>query len=158
MLKRGLRIVALGGVSTFALTACGSGGQAIPVKSAGDQMSFGVAMAQRGLWSEAQFRFERASRSSRDVGVLNNLAVASEALGQFDEALKYYQEALALAPSDPDVRNNYNRFVSFYESFRVTEEGQETEAEDQETAPPGTATGAAAEDDTAEPNQGGMPR
>lgn len=151
MLKRSLRIVTLCGVSTLTLTACGSGGQTIPVKSAGDQMSFGVAMAQRGLWSEAQFRFEQASRSSRDVGILNNLAVASEALGQFDEALKYYQEALALAPSDPDVRNNYNRFVSFYESFRVTEEVEETE-------PPADSTGEDAEDESAEPNQGGMTR
>ena len=126
MMRRGLLL----GIAVLTLVGCGSGGQAPPIKSAGNQVAFGVNMAQRGLWSEALFRFERASEARRDFEVLNNLAVASEALGQFDQALEYYQEALALAPSDPELRNNYNRFVSFYESFRVQEEASEEESSD----------------------------
>ncbi len=133
MIGRGLLIL----MAALGLVGCGSGGQKVaPLQSAGDQLEFGVAMAQRGLWSEALFRFEQASSSRRDVRVLNNLAVASEALGRFDEALEYYQEALQMAPSDPEVRNNYNRFVSFYESFRVEV------AEDDESSEDPAASGA----------------
>lgn len=109
----------------LALTlACGSGGAAVPVAAPQPQtqMDFGVAMAQRGLWSEALFRFQQADRESPgDPKVLNNLAVAYEATGQFDKALASYQAALQVAPENHDLRRNYARFVEFYQSFRPPE-------------------------------------
>jgi Tfp pilus assembly protein PilF len=87
--------------------------------SASQQLAFGVSMAQRGLWSEALFRFERAHRlDPSSFRVLNNLAVAYEANGRFDEALATYRRALAIDPANRDLRRNYARFVEFYQSFR----------------------------------------
>ena len=89
-------------------------------------MEFGVTMAQRGLWSEALFRFQQADRESPgDPKVLNNLAVAYEATGQYDKALASYKEALQVAPENRDLRRNYARFVEFYQSFRPQEETPE---------------------------------
>jgi hypothetical protein len=100
------------------LAACG--GNPSP-HTAEAQMRFGVRMAERGLWSEAWFRFDqaRALGAGNDPQVLNNLAVASEALGRFDDALEYYRRALGLAPGNSDLKNNYDRFVGFYEAFRA---------------------------------------
>jgi Flp pilus assembly protein TadD len=90
-----------------------------------DQLSFGVQMARQGLWSEALFRFERArSVDPNNPKVLNNVAVALEAAGRYDEALETYRKALELAPGNRDLRDNYARFSDFYESFRPVEEGE----------------------------------
>jgi len=86
-------------------------------------MDFGVEMAQRGLWNEALFRFQRArSLSPGNPRVLNNLAVAYEATGQFDEALTAYQQALQASPDNRELRRNYARFVEFYQAYRPPEE------------------------------------
>jgi len=116
-------------VPLLALTvACGSSGGAVTVAAPQptSQMEFGVTMAQRGLWSEALFRFQQADRESPgDPKVLNNLAVAYEATGQYDKALASYKEALQVAPENRDLRRNYARFVEFYQSFRPQEETPE---------------------------------
>lgn len=94
--------------------------------TAEQQLAFGVSMAQRGLWSEALFRFERAHQlDPSSFRVLNNLAVAYEANGRFDEALATYRRALALDPANRELRRNYARFVEFYQSFRPEEAVEE---------------------------------
>jgi len=101
-------------------------------------MSFGVDMARRGLWSEALFRFQQAERlEPSNPRVYNNLAVASEALGRFEDAQRYYQEALRLAPGDQDLRRNYARFIEFYQSYAAGKEPAEGEAPE---APPGESS------------------
>ncbi len=121
-----VRLVSLALVAVLAWAGCGSA-HGSPA-TAESQLRFGVQMAQRGLWSEAFFRFQQAQRmeGGNDAKVLNNLAVASEALGKFDQALDFYKQALRLAPGDADLKANYDRFVSFYESFRARgdKEGQ----------------------------------
>ncbi|HXT20480.1 MAG TPA: tetratricopeptide repeat protein, partial [Thermoanaerobaculia bacterium] len=101
------------------LVSCGSS-HGSPV-TADSQTAFGVRMAARGLWSEAFFRFQQAQRleGGNSPRLLNNLAVASEALGKFDQALDYYKQGLQQAPGDRELKANYDRFVSFYESFRA---------------------------------------
>lgn len=99
------------------------------------QLEFGVEMAQRGLWSEALFRFKQANRiDPENPSVYNNLAVAHEALGLFDEALTLYRKGLELSPQDKGLRNNYARFLDFYRRFRPEEEddkeGGESPSED----------------------------
>jgi Tetratricopeptide repeat len=124
-----VRLVSLALVLALPMASCGSS-HGSPV-TADSQIRFGAEMADKGLWSEAYFRFQQAQRISgtNDAKVLNNLAVASEALGKFDQALAYYKQALALAPGDPDLKGNYDRFVSFYESFRARgEEGKNGKA------------------------------
>ncbi len=96
--------------------ACGS---TLPQESAKSQLSFGAQMAQRGLWNEALFRFRQAEQlGSGNPRVWNNLAVAYEATGNYEEALKSYRRALELAPGDLQIKKNYARFVEFYQSFK----------------------------------------
>ena len=86
------------------------------------QLSFGVQMAKRGLWSEALFRFKQAAR--KDPGnprILNNMAVAYEALGNFEKALDRYQEAIRSDPGNRELKRNYSRFVEFYRAFKPAE-------------------------------------
>ena len=120
-------VLALIALSSLTLASCG--GQVNPEKSDA-QLAFGIKMAKRGLWSEALFRFRQAER--REPGnprILNNMAVAYEALGQFELALDYYQRALKASPADGELRRNYSRFVEFYRNFRA-----ETGAEGEEGA------------------------
>ena len=57
-------------------------------KEARLQMRFGVDMARRGSWKEAQYRFERAlAVAPQDAQVLNNLAVAYENNGHYVRAM-----------------------------------------------------------------------
>jgi len=87
--------------------------------SADAQIDFGVDMARRGLWNEALFRFQAAEQlEPGSFRVLNNLAVAYEATGQFEQALDAYQRALRMEPSNKELRRNYSRFIEFYQSFK----------------------------------------
>ena len=98
---------------------CGSAPATAPGKL-GDQLRFGIEMAQRGLWNEAMFRFEQArALEPRDRRVLNNLAVSYEAVGRFDDALATYKTALEAAPGDRKLRQNYTRFLEFYQNFKI---------------------------------------
>jgi len=93
--------------------------------TAAEQLKFGVDMARRGLWSEALFRFKQADRiEPNNAKILNNLAVAYEATGQFDEALALYRRALESHPSDRELRRNYTRFIEFYQSYKPEGEGE----------------------------------
>src|SRR2546426_352507 len=56
------------------------------------EMRFGAEAAQRGLWREAAFRWEKILKNDPDnARAHNNLAVAYESLGQFDRARKEYE-------------------------------------------------------------------
>jgi tetratricopeptide (TPR) repeat protein len=110
-------LAALSGFSAAAARGSNPGLPADP--SLGQQIRFGVDMAERGLWSEALFRFEQAARlAPDDAQVLGNIAVSYEAIGRFDDALAAYKKALAAAPDNRDLKRNYARFIEFYQSFR----------------------------------------
>ena len=86
-------------------------------KEAGEQVKRGYKAAKRGYWQEALFRFERANElTPKEPRILNNIAIALEASGRFEEAMVVYQTALAVAPNDRVVRENYSRFQEFYEA------------------------------------------
>ena len=105
-------------LASAALVGCGSSAPPA-VATTASQVDFGIQMAERGLWSEALFRFEQERREHPEsVRALNNLAVSYEALGRFDEALAIYREALDVSPDSRALRQNYTRFLEFYQSFR----------------------------------------
>ncbi|HVS33550.1 MAG TPA: tetratricopeptide repeat protein [Thermoanaerobaculia bacterium] len=82
--------------------------------AAGTQEQFGVRMAKMNLWREALFRFQRVVEIAPDDAMAhNNLAVAYEANGDFENALKEYREAIRLDRSNPYIQKNYSRFVEF---------------------------------------------
>ena len=94
-----------------------------------EQLAFGVDMARRGLWNEALFRFEQVrTLQPNDPKVLNNLAVAYEAVGRFDDAEAVYREALQAAPSNRDIKKNVTRFREFLQSFRAKKAAPESPA------------------------------
>jgi len=96
--------------------ACATSGN--PQAAAHVEMREGVRAAQRSYWQEALFRFERARNLNPTNGeVLNNLAVAFEALGRYDEALAAYKQALQDTPKSSLIRKNYARFAEFYTSY-----------------------------------------
>jgi Flp pilus assembly protein TadD len=103
-------------LTVLALGACaGSTGSGLSFK---EEMREGVTAATRGYWQEALFRFERARAiAPDDARMLNNLAVALEALGRYDDALATYKKAVSLDPKDTTVKRNYARFAEFYTSY-----------------------------------------
>ena len=104
--------------------------QAAPSDTMEAQLQFGIEMAKRGLWNEAVFRFSRVLRERPgDVRVLNNMAVAYEAIGEFELALEHYKKALEGDSANRELRRNYAQFVEFYENLRPkTEDEPETAA------------------------------
>ena len=94
------------------------------------QLSFGVDMAKRGLWSEALFRFKQADRKDpSNPRILNNMAVAYEALGNFEKALDHYQDAIRADPGNRELKRNYSRFVEFYRAFKPAESDDEASSQ-----------------------------
>lgn len=80
-------------------------------KAAKEQVEFGIQVAQRGLWKEAIYRWERATQMDPTyAAAFNNLAVAYEHEGQLAKARDAYEKALALEPENALVRQNYDLF------------------------------------------------
>ncbi len=76
-----------------------------------DYRRFAFHSAERGLWEEAQHRWEKALElKPGDGGLLNNLAVASEAQGDLSQAGELYEAAVAAAPDDDSFRDNLLAF------------------------------------------------
>ena len=75
------------------------------------QVSFGINVAQRGLWREAIYRWEKAVELDPTyAAAFNNLAIAYEHEGQLDKARKAYEKALDLAPNNAEIRQNFELF------------------------------------------------
>jgi Flp pilus assembly protein TadD len=111
-MRYGLAVLGLALISG----ACASSNS--PKAQANAEMGFGVDAAQRSYWQEALFRFERARALDPQNGkLLNNVAVALEALGRYDEALATYKQALQTTPKNSLIRRNYARFAEFYTSY-----------------------------------------
>jgi Tfp pilus assembly protein PilF len=75
------------------------------------QVEFGIHVAQRGLWREAIYRWERAVEiDPKYAAAYNDLAIAYEHEGQLDKARRAYEKALELDPNNSQVRQNYELF------------------------------------------------
>ena len=79
--------------------------------AAKEQVDFGIKVAQNGLWREAQYRWERAVELDPTYAeAWNNLAIAYEHSGKFDDARKAYETAIKLDPKNMLIRQNYDLF------------------------------------------------
>jgi type IV pilus assembly protein PilF len=75
------------------------------------QVEFGISVAQRGLWREAIYRWEKAVEIDPTyAAAYNDLAIAYEHEGQLEKARKAYEKALELDPNNSQVRQNYELF------------------------------------------------
>jgi Flp pilus assembly protein TadD len=76
-----------------------------------EQVAFGIDVAQRGLWREAIYRWERATQIDPTyAAAFNDLAVAYEHEGQLEKARTAYEKAIELDPENQQIRQNYELF------------------------------------------------
>lgn len=81
-----------------------------------EQVDFGIALAQKALWKEAEFRWEKAVELDPTYSAAwNNLGIAYEQQGKFAEALKAYDKATKADPKNNYIRQNYDMFMEIYE-------------------------------------------
>jgi Tfp pilus assembly protein PilF len=87
------------------------------------QVDFGINVAQRGLWREAIYRWEKAVQLDPTyAAALNDLAVAYEHEGQLAKAREAYEKALALEPNNAQIKQNYDLFKEINDRTSVKKE------------------------------------
>jgi Flp pilus assembly protein TadD len=80
------------------------------------QVDYGIALAQKQLWKEAEFQWEKAIELDPTYAAAwNNLGIAYEQQGKFDEAKKAYDKATSLDPKNTLIRQNVDMFMEIYE-------------------------------------------
>ena len=103
------RLFLLMAALTLALTPCAVWADAR--SDARAQVEFGISVAQKGLWKEAAYRWERATQIDPTyAAAFNNLAIAYEHQGDFEKARQAYEKATTLEPSNAMIRQNYDLF------------------------------------------------
>jgi Tfp pilus assembly protein PilF len=84
--------------------------------TARQQVIFGNDVAQRGLWREAIFRWEKAVEIDPTyAAAYNNLAIGYEHEGELGKADRAYQKAMTLDPKNQQIRQNYEQFKEINE-------------------------------------------
>lgn len=87
------------------------------------ELRFAAEMAEKGLWREAALRWERVLRVREDdARILNNLAVAKEAMGDLDAAAALYERARAADEGAIEIATN----ADLFESARLARLGRDT--------------------------------
>ncbi|SUZ91327.1 uncharacterized protein METZ01_LOCUS44181 [marine metagenome] len=80
------------------------------------QVEFGIEVAERGLWREATYRWNRAVEIDPTYAAAwNNLAIAYEHAGKFDDARKAYEQAGKLDPDNLTIQQNFDLFKELNE-------------------------------------------
>src|SRR5438309_650993 len=74
-------------------------------------VDFGINVAQKGLWREAIYRWEKAVATDPTyAAAYNDLAIAYEHEGQFAKARKAYEKAIELEPNNSQIQQNFDLF------------------------------------------------
>jgi Flp pilus assembly protein TadD len=89
------------------------------------QVEFGISVAQRGLWREAIYRWERAAQLDPSYAAAhNNLAIAYEHEGELEKARVAYEKAIELDPSNALIKQNYELFREINDRTTRTQDSQ----------------------------------
>ena len=84
-----------------------------------NQLLFGIQAARQDLWDEAIFRWKKVVLSDPDSAAAhNNLAVAYEQKGLWEEAKNEYEIALKLGRENAHIKANYQNFKKNHEPFK----------------------------------------
>jgi Flp pilus assembly protein TadD len=96
---------------------------ALACSRAPDQIRFGIWASQNNLWDEAIFRWKKALQADPGSAVAhNNLGVAYEKKGLFQDALREYEAALKIDPANTYVKSNYRNCKENIQSSAKDEE------------------------------------
>jgi Tfp pilus assembly protein PilF len=80
------------------------------------QVEFGISVAQKGLWKEAIYRWERATQIDPSyAAAFNNLAIGYEHEGLLEKAGAAYERAMKLEPNNAMVRQNFELFKEIHD-------------------------------------------
>jgi Tfp pilus assembly protein PilF len=75
------------------------------------QVDFGINVAQKGLWREAIYRWQKAIETDPTyAAAFNDLAIGYEHEGQLNKAREMYEKALQLDPNNSQIKQNYELF------------------------------------------------
>ena len=106
-----MRNVALSAALLLTLAAMPAAVAADERSDARRQVEFGIRVAERGLWREAAYRWQRAVEIDPTYAAAwNNLAIAYEHSGKFDEARRAYERASELEPNNATIEQNFDLF------------------------------------------------
>ncbi len=84
-----------------------------------DQLRLGVWASENDLWDEAIFRWKKVLLANpNSAAAHNNLAVAYEKKGLWEEAQKEYELAVKLLPNNTHVKSNFQNFKENMESAK----------------------------------------
>jgi Flp pilus assembly protein TadD len=99
------------GLAAVLLTLAASPSFADARSDARAQVEFGIRVAQKGLWREAIYRWQRAiAVDPTYAAAYNNLAIAYEHEGDFEKARQAYEKAAELDPANMMIRQNFDLF------------------------------------------------
>jgi Flp pilus assembly protein TadD len=122
-LTRALSSLIVSGVAVMALTATPL--VADTRSDARQQVEFGINVAQRGLWREAIYRWEKAVElDPQYAAAFNDLGIAYEHEGQLEKARRAYEKAIALDPNNAQIRQNYDLFKEINDRAAQTKDRQ----------------------------------
>ena len=87
------------------------GGMVAPSHAWVHAVEFGIEVARRELCREALYRWQRAVEIDPTyAAAFNNLAIAYERLGDFEQARDAYERAVELEPDNLIIQQNYDLF------------------------------------------------
>lgn len=90
-----------------------------------NQLLFGIQAAKQDLWDEAIFRWKKVILSNPESAAAhNNLGVAYEQKGLWEEAKNEYEIALKLSPRNARIRANYQNFKKHYEPLNTDQKDE----------------------------------
>ncbi len=86
-----------------------------------DQMKIGLWASNQRLWDEAIFRWQRVLEGNpHSAAAHNNLAVAYETKGLWEDARREYEAALKIDPKNSLIQSNFSQ-------FKQNQEGQDSQ-------------------------------